>query len=526
MALTLTANLTTVGQGESGDAGTWSGNSGGFDTEIKIQNTASYTWQASKNSRTSCTFTPTTNLDMSAANTHLYWWAKNDVAGFMEAKTTGTTNTSGYHIRLTDGSGNFKEWHIAGSDTWGGEFKCFVLDVNSTTDVYASSGTLQLNDIDIITWYVDISNSGNIRIIDNQWNDVVRFGTGLTATGTDFDLDDIFTENNTSANKYGILTKVGNTIFSQGRITIGNGATTTTFSSTTEKFEFLTRDGSGEGIVSDALYELTFTGSGCTATITDGVIGGGGTPAAARFVLQAASTADLTITGATFQFAGLVTFLSSSDVQNTKFDNCLQIDPSTGTFKFNIISNYVGTEGGAVLWPSDDSNISDLDFLVCDQGVEYGSGSDTTTPTFSNIVFDDEAGNFDVNNTSGSAVTIATTGSTNANSSTGSSVTFQGSATITIEVINDETDLPIQNAQTSVYLLDSPFTELMNEDTLATGLAVESYTGSTPVDIKWRVRKSEDTDNPRFVAQSGTGTITAANGFNQTVRLKENDILN
>jgi len=47
----------------------------------------------------------------------------------------------------------------------------------------------------------------------------------------------------------------------------------------------------------------------------------------------------------------------------------------------------------------------------------------------------------------------------------------------------------------------------MNEDTLSSGIAIESYGGSLPVDIKWRVRKSEITDDPRYEARSGTGVI-------------------
>ena len=79
--------------------------------------------------------------------------------------------------------------------------------------------------------------------------------------------------------------------------------------------------------------------------------------------------------------------------------------------------------------------------------------------------------------------------------------------------------------QVSIYLLDSPFTELMNEDTLASGLASESYTGTTPIDIKWRVRKSETTDVPRYLPKSDTGQIST-DGFTLTVNMIENPILN
>ena len=102
----------------------------------------------------------------------------------------------------------------------------------------------------------------------------------------------------------------------------------------------------------------------------------------------------------------------------------------------------------------------------------------------------------------------------------GDFVAIQGAVTLAIQVI-DEAKADIQNVQVSIYLLDSPFTELMNEDTSALGVAEETYTGATPIDIKWRARKSETTDNPRYESQSGTGQISTT-GFSLTVTMKIN----
>jgi hypothetical protein len=64
----------------------------------------------------------------------------------------------------------------------------------------------------------------------------------------------------------------------------------------------------------------------------------------------------------------------------------------------------------------------------------------------------------------------------------------------------------------------------MNEDTTAGGLASESYAGSTPVDIVWKTRKSDELDDPRYFAQSGLGEITS-DGFTLAVLMKENIII-
>ena len=520
MALTLIPNLTTVAQGESADAGAWSGNSGGFDTEVFMQNTASYTWQAAKSSRTPCTYTPTTNINISGTDNHLYWWAQNAVASFMENKTTGTTTASGYTIRLADSVGNDREYHVAGKDTWGGEWKCFVIDLNYTTgtEIYASSGTLDLTDIDVITWYVDISNSGNIRIIDNQWNDVVRFGTGVTATGTDFDLNDIWAEDYLLANKYGILERVGNTLFAKGKIIIGNGVTTTTFNSVDEKLEFIQREGAGEGLVGSTLYEFKAQGSGCVVDAAGLIISGGSINAAGRFLFDISDvTSDVTLDGCIVTYAALVNSVSVNDLQNNIFNNCLQIDPSTGIFKYNTVKNYVGTEGGAILWPSDDTNITDLTLSNNNDAIEYTATSDST-PTFRNMVFDDVTAKYDVNNTSGSAVTIPLTGTSNANSYNpgGSTVTFDASVTITYTVSDADTGALIQYARINIVNASTK-AELYQIETNVSGVATQTHTYTGDLDIEGWVRQM-DIVGDDYTPKDFSGTIKST-GFDTNIKL-------
>ena len=122
---------------------------------------------------------------------------------------------------------------MAGSDTWRGEWKCFILDTGNTSDITASSGTLSLADIDIIGFTVDSQNI-SYRNVDNFWNDLCSFGEGLKATGTSFDFGDVADIDATQANQYGILQPTNGVLFCQGKIQIGDGATTTTFTSRAE----------------------------------------------------------------------------------------------------------------------------------------------------------------------------------------------------------------------------------------------------------------------------------------------------
>jgi hypothetical protein len=105
--------------------------------------------------------------------------------------------------------------------------------------------------------------------------------------------------------------------------------------------------------------------------------------------------------------------------------------------------------------------------------------------------------------------------------------TWAAPVTVNLEItVQDKADqLPIQDAQTSIYLVDSPFTELMNEDTTAAGLASAAYIYAGDIDVVVKSRKSEDTDNPRYFAESQVAEITAT-GLTLTLSLEKNPFLN
>lgn len=432
MAVTVTANLTVFSEGQDNTGGTWVGASGAFDTEVKFMDTASWFYQTPKNGVGDGNFTPTASVDMSAADTHLYWAMKCDVFAFAELLNTTTTN-SGLMVQVESSASDYVTWHVAGSDTWGGEWRQFVLDLNNTANTFSVTGTLDLSAVTKISFLTDISNSGNIRIIDNTNLNAVRFGTGLTLTGTTFNLVDAALDDELVANKYGVLKLIDGNVHCQGRVIIGDGATVTTYNSTDEEIVFV------DAIVSSGLYQFNIVGSGNTSVVKGFVAKGAG---AANFAYDASDTAaDLTLSGSTFIRAGLVDFASTSDVQVCSFNNCDQIVPSTGIFQNITISNFVGTTG-AILFPSTDVNIFGLSFLICDNGVEYDATSDATSPAFNDFTFDDEAGNYDVNNTSGAEISISKNNGSNPNSYNpgGDIVNFLGASVTTKITARDADD--------------------------------------------------------------------------------------
>lgn len=298
----------------------------------------------------------------------------------------------------------------------------------------------------------------------------------------------------------------------------------------------------------------------------------------AKIFLDPGNAETFKLDGCSFSRGGEVDappYSTNRYINNCKFDDCKQIDIGDGTFEDNTVSN--ATLGVLYIGSTDTRRAKRTAYNNCTTAIEFDTvgNYDLDGDTFSGNTYDIEnsddastitAGSFVV----GRAYKILTVGTTdftligsadnvigtkfvatgigtgtgtatevlliNAlngadpsgakvnNSGTNADTLIQNSVTITITV-EDESGDPIQNVQATVHK-DDPLianrTEYMNEDTDATGEATESfnYPGS-PVDIIWKTRKSETTDDPRYYPKSGTGQITSS-GFTLSVSLRVN----
>lgn len=316
----------------------WVAASEAIDTEVykqasSIGTDGSYNYQTGKNTLATAIFTPPTNINMTANYTtpHLYWSIRCDVMTFCEALNTSTTN-SGHMVRVTDGAGNWTQWHVSGSDVWDGGWKTFVLDLTNTADVHTSSGTLSLADVDIITFYTDNSNSGNIRVIDNTWIDAVRYGDGLQAESTTteaFSFSDIALDDGLVANYYGIQQEVDGVLFTQGGLTLGDATASATcnFVSLNETVYF--RD----QLVSSSHYILTAVASATATTDIDiaGMVCKTVGASGGELTFADADLTSVVIAGSTFIDMGTVTLTyTSCDITGTKFTGCGTIALASG----------------------------------------------------------------------------------------------------------------------------------------------------------------------------------------------------
>lgn len=409
-AVKSTVNVSTVSLAESATG--WSGASGGLDSETFKENANSYTYQTPKNGIGTCTFTPAANINMTGSytNPHLFWTMRCDVMTFCEADNSAASpisTNSGFMLRVTDGSGNYKQWHMDGSDTWDGRWKTYTHDL-TTTATHSSSGTLSLADVDIVTWYTDNSNSGTIRIIDNTWLDAVRYGTGIgftSSTTEAFNFSDCALLDTGSTTWYGILEEVDGVIFMQGAITVGGESTgTTNFVSSAETvyvrafdynsadLELLFDEGASETTTVDIddLVMKTVGTTGCKLTMTDAGIGTATIDGSTFIDMGECNVPVANLNATKFTGCGAITLGSGKTATDCTFTGNGQITHAGADMTGSTVSGYEGTaDTSALIYDVNADPDGEMDNMTFTKGtalthaIEFGTNvpSVTDSPT-------------------------------------------------------------------------------------------------------------------------------------------------
>lgn len=467
-------------------------------------------------------FTPTAAVDMSGIK-HLRCWYLCTSGGLLNTLAVG-----GIQIGISDGV-NECFWYLAGRDTYAGGWINLVVDVSSTQD----SGT-KPSSMNAITSITIRNNQAAGKNVDNVWIDNLCLCDGLIVYGDDsggyFDFDDIFLGDDALALGIGIVRKIGGVYFGVGNVEYGDsaGVNGCKFQAKSQVFVFEDRP------VNAALYsfDMVDNGTGTTEFILGAKSGTAGIQGCTVRVEDVAQLAKFDIDGSTdidvdnfklygsvFYGAKDITFPGAAatvEILGCSFEACAQVDSDDASVSGCFFINTSDVDA-AILW-NEGIDISNCSFIGNTTGAGIEMPSAVGTPYSYDALF--FSGNtYDVLNSSGSAITVNKTNGADPSTYEGTTVTFAGSVPISI-YIQDTDRSPLENVQTSVRLFLTPFTELMNEDTLATGYAAESYSGSTPVDVVVKARKSEDTDDPRYQATSSIQTISS-DGLTLTITLKE-----
>jgi hypothetical protein len=393
----------------------WSGDTFILDAGVKVQGSNSVSCAMTNNGVNNIQFATSSapGGQFAVTNIHIRFWFYLEFIG-----NISTLANDGIQVEIVSGSGTAL-YTISGRDVYDGGFVQAVIYTGDTpTTGSIPSGTCTAVGLTVNT------DTKPRNVPSNCYVDAFYFGDGYTVTGgtSGDEIDWSHIAALDLVERYGIVTDKDGIYFLAGDVTIGT-ATTTWFKSG-QKVQF--RDTGGITSFASDLFGITFEGSGCRGEITGGAIGAAGTQ---DYLFDASDTniVSFTMAGVQFSQANSVLFADGQTISNCVFDTCGQVDPSTSTFTGNTFSNFVDvTASGAVLFPSDDTDIDNLTFINCDNGVEYNDSSDSTTPSFRSFTFDDVSGKYDVYNTSGSGVEIDIVDAGNANSYNpgGDTVTF------------------------------------------------------------------------------------------------------
>lgn len=302
MALTITPLLTTL---NAADATTgWS--TGTLDTVSFIQGTGCLGLKQSSTALNAFVFNNTTGIDMTASDRHFFAWGL--AAG---AATLATKANGGVRLRLGTTTANYYEWYVDGSDTYTGGWKNWVINPQDDPDATGGSGATLTSVQYFGIVFSNISQySGNNLTV---FADAIRYGTGLQITGavatTDVGFEEIYSADNSSSNRYGIINKINGVYYTKGELVFGS-----TGSSTNPDFQDVNSTVVFQDErVSNTLYKINLIGHASDSTNSfrlGKAVGSGATTIGSKGVSIAAA--------GSFTSAGTYSFVSGTPATITR----------------------------------------------------------------------------------------------------------------------------------------------------------------------------------------------------------------
>lgn len=576
MALTFNVGLDNINEAESTTSWTGFNRAAGGnptpadETDIFIQNTQAVSAKISGNNQyKGIWYDATTGIDMTVPGRHLYIWVAITTVGYLLTLANG-----GLFITVSSDDAtldtNWNEYYVGGSDfTLDAGFVRYVIDLTKTPS--NSSGTCVLTSVR--SFGAGINGTGATIKSENLIVDRIDYGDGqlqLIGDGsTTATWEDFFTEDDAIGNRYGIITKKEGVYYVKGRLSIGDAPQidTTTFDDDTGAVLVFENPQYYETILQSSIaltntfYGIDAFASGLTnTTITFGNVVGSGDDrqgiqggfiqsAGPKWFLDFASNIGslggvsiygLSVRGATegvdFDDGNKTSVISST------FLNCGQVTPGLSNSGAEFLSSFVidpldvdGVTDGTNLgleFPYKIHQIKKHNFITSNpvgatQHMSHLSSEETTYEiTFDAIKFFGDYSSDTIwhglNSGTNVGLTISAINAANPNedefeNTNGGSVAVSTDVTLSIEVV-DADDAAIENAQCAIFQTSNDL-QLMNEDTLASGFATQSFNYVSETDIYFRVRKSS-TGDTKYINLSGTGQITT-NGFSTKVTLRQ-----
>lgn len=380
---------------------------------------------------------------------HAYVWALNITPGL-----TQTTATGGQFVAIGASTNAYDLYYVNGSEGAQGGWRCYPIDPTLTADATQGNRGGSSNFMGGGLTTTANTNRPNLGV------DAIRYGTGITASGggtpdPDLTFAAVATQNDSSANKWGILSEAAGGFELQGELRIGiddasspstwddtdavlikpnnnpagvNQKTSTSFSgitlrggATSATFTgclFISLDATDRGYVDcdTATNAATATFAGCTF-IDWGAIGGRSTVLFDECQFK--------------NCAGMI--LNQSQVQDSAYQACDPVDVGTQPDLISNTSFVSGGSGHAITTSVDTGSISFVGNTFS------GYGADSTADAAIN--FTATTGTVDLNISGG--------GNTPTVNSAGVTVNVNISSTLTFTGLEDNTEVRVYDAGTT-----------------------------------------------------------------------------
>lgn len=537
MTVSVTTDLTAVSTCDSTTdggthyrlAGTSSGNPAA-DSDAMVQNNGCI---ANKCGATALAdvgghFNHTSTFDLTSKM--LYYWRQIVTPGNMLEKvnlgiTLGLTNTSTTSTSAWSTT-NYKKWYMDGKDTmpitpgW----VPYCLDPTQAAD--ASAGTLTLSTVKNIG-FICRQGSGITTTVSNQFYDGIRMGTGVTLTassGADVaTMDNIYSTDNISTNRWGILTKQLGIFYAAGKINIGATNQTNACNFTDSNQVLIWR----KNKVAVTFYEFNLQGASgnkTTQNLTGWVIRG---EQGQKWNINCGTYGDWKSYGCSMSDINSAALSSTSIISGGAISASGTITTNGAQVTGVSLSGQTATCISAT--PAQMASVTGNTFTSPGTGhaVDLGTVSSTQSMTWNN----NDSGYAATNGTTGNETIKVTIQSPNVltisvaagkttptvyKSGTGTVNVVSNQVTVEVTILDDATGNALQYAH--VYLCKvSDKSQILSGETNAQGVVSTTldYSADTPI-MGWA--RQMDLSATDYEAKNISGTIKST-GFSTTVRL-------
>jgi hypothetical protein len=503
---------------------------------------------------------PTTTVDLTTSERHVFQWLKSITIPQLDSKANGglgITISSDATPTLTgttpsNGPTNSKTWYVGGyTDALSG-WVCYVVDPQSTPSLTLGSPAVNsIRRIGVRGKVVGTVGAGAVRPV-NVLFDATRYGTGLTYqgdnSGTPGTFEDILSIAMDPTYAWGVLTADSSIYFGSGKMDFGTIVQSSVSSFKDIGQTFVWRNFPVATtfytwrIRGTSSYNTTFQlGNYTSGLASDGlVIKGAGDPSSsthAVWTLDVGTNTICNIYGSQLSELYRTTLQSTSSVRGCVFknfgnitangatiDSCTFQDlritaPISATYGIEAVTtapiltnNTFINCATAVKWDVNSDTSGKLDGCTFTSGgtghaIELGTNTPSSI-SLSNITFTgygaDGTTNAAIYNNSNKSITINVSGGTTPTirNGTGASTSLPTTCTLTMTV-KDESGNPVVGAY--AYIDDNnqtPF--ILNSTTNSSGIVTVAYSGDAVPSATWRVRKYGYKDFELILGISGS----------------------